>query len=270
MIEAPPGEVSVDRFLGGKVEAEQPLVGHHRAGLEAVLIAAAIAAEASGTVVDLGAGAGVAGLCVAARCPAISVILVERDPALVGAMRSSLARPTNIAFAPRVRVVATDIAAQETVREAAGLARDTADFVIMNPPFHAADAVRKPAGEARAVAHLLGEGGLDLWFRAAASVLRPGGVVVAIFPAAGLAELLAAAGSRFGALELLPIYPRAGRPALRLILRGRKGRRGGMTIRPGLTLHEAEGNRYLPPVDRLLRNGDSLADASPGWPDDPD
>ncbi|MCC6984478.1 MAG: methyltransferase [Bauldia sp.] len=269
MIEAPHA-VSADAFIGGRVEAEQPLAGHHRAGLEAVLIAAAVPAHARGTVVDLGAGAGVAGFCVAARCPATSVVLVERDAALVGAMRSSLARPANAGFAPRVRIVQTDIAAPEAEREAAGLAREDADFAILNPPFHAAGAVRRPAGDSRAAAHLLGEDGLDPWFRAAASVLRPGGTVIAIFPAAGLEDLLAAAGSRFGALELLPIHPRAGRPALRLLLRGRKGSRGGTILRPGLTLHETEGNRYVPAVDALLRDGADLASAAPGWPADPD
>ena len=59
---APPA-VSVDAFLGGRVEAVQPEKGHHRAGLEAVLLAASLDARISGTVVDLGAGAGVAGLC---------------------------------------------------------------------------------------------------------------------------------------------------------------------------------------------------------------
>lgn len=266
---AAPG-LSVDRFLGGQVEVAQPLVGHHRAGLEAVLIAAAIPLDAEGMVVDLGAGAGVAGLCVAARCPSASVLLVERDRTLVTAARSSLALPANAAFAPRVRIVETDIAAPEAAREAAGLPREAADYVIMNPPFHARDAVRQPAGDSRKAAHLLGDAGLDPWFKAAASALRPSGILVAIFPAAGLDDLLAAAGNRFGAIELLPIHPRAGRPALRVILRGRKGRRGGVAIRPGLTLHEPEGNRYVPAVDAILRDGRALAEAAPGWPAHPD
>ena len=35
--------VSVDAFLGGRVEAVQPRAGHHRSGLDAVLLAAAFA-----------------------------------------------------------------------------------------------------------------------------------------------------------------------------------------------------------------------------------
>ncbi len=52
--------VTADAFLGGKVEALQPAAGHHRSGLEAVLLAASLDSRIAGTVVDLGAGAGVA------------------------------------------------------------------------------------------------------------------------------------------------------------------------------------------------------------------
>lgn len=270
MIEAPHGELSLDRFLGGRVAAAQPLAGHHRAGLEAVLIAAAIPPDAEGRVVDLGAGAGVAGFCAAARCPAVSVALVERVRELVAAIRSSLALEANAGFASRVGVVETDLAAPEGMREAAGLSREGADFVIMNPPFHLRDAVRHPAGEARRGAHILDDGGLDPWFKAAASALRPSGILVAIFPAGGLTDLLAAASGRFGALEILPIHARPGRAALRVVLRGRKGRRGPTALYPGLALHEREGNRYVPAVESVLREGRALADAAPYWPAHPD
>jgi len=53
--------VTVDAFLGGRVEAVQPAAGHHRAGLEAVLLAASLDSRIAGTIVDLGAGVGVAG-----------------------------------------------------------------------------------------------------------------------------------------------------------------------------------------------------------------
>jgi tRNA1(Val) A37 N6-methylase TrmN6 len=267
---AAPPDTTIDHFLGGRVEAVQPARGHHRAGLEAVVIAAAVPAGASGAVVDLGAGAGVAGFCVAARCPDTSVVLVEREPDLVACAKGALRRPANAAFARRVRVVQADLGAAESEREAAGLARASADIVIMNPPFHTAGAVRAPKGGARAAAHLLAEGGLEAWFRAAASVLRPDGAVIAIFPAAVLDDALAAAGNRFGGLEILPLHARPDAPALRCLLRGRKGRRGALTIRPSLTLHGAEGNRYVPAVDGVLRNGDDLATAAPGWPAVPD
>ncbi len=81
---------TVDAFLGGRVEAVQPAAGHHRSGLEAVLLAAAISPDAAGRLIDLGAGAGVAGLCAAVRAPGVSVTLVEREADLLAAASAAL------------------------------------------------------------------------------------------------------------------------------------------------------------------------------------
>ncbi|WP_421724541.1 tRNA1(Val) (adenine(37)-N6)-methyltransferase [Bauldia sp.] len=260
-----PPDITVDAFLGGRVEAVQPARGHHRAGLEAVLLAASLDGRISGTVVDLGAGVGVAGFCAAARCRRARIVLVERDAEAVACARAGLARPANQSFADRVRIVAADIAAPEAERVEAGMGRDLADHVLLNPPFYAgASGTRSPA-RARADAHVLGAGGLDSWLRAAASVLKVRGGVTIVFPAAGLAELIAAVGRRFGALDLLPIHPRPDEPAHRILARAVKGRRASPRILPPLILHGAEGNAFTKPVEAMLRDGRSLASAARGW-----
>jgi tRNA1(Val) A37 N6-methylase TrmN6 len=256
---------TVDAFLGGRVEAVQEGDGSHRAGLEAVLIAAGVDAGFVGTLVDLGAGAGVAGMCVAARCSGAEVVLVERDPMAVASARAALARPANRAFADRVSIVATDIAAPEAERVANGLGRGFADAVIFNPPFYASDAGTHSPQPRRTAAHVLAGGGLEQWFRAAASVLKPDGRVVAIFRADGIDDLLAALTGRFGGVAILPVHPRAKLPAHRILVRADKGSRARPAVLPGLTLHGTAGGAYLPPIEAILRHGASLADAQPAW-----
>jgi len=256
---------SADAFLGGRVVALQSAAGQHRSGLEAILIAAAIGAEFSGLAVDLGAGAGVAGMAIAARCAKARVILAERDPEALAHARQALALADNAVFAGRVTVAEVDIAAGESARVQAGLARSSADVAVMNPPFHEAGAVRASPGKARAAAHVLAEGGLEPWVRAAASVVRPGGSLVAIFRADGLAKLIAALGDRFGGVAILPVYPRAGAEAHRVIVAARKGSRGPLRILPSLTLHPANGSSYLPEAERILRGDAGLADIQPAW-----
>ena len=56
-----------------------------------------------------------------------------------------------------------------------------------------------------------------------------------------LGPTLAAIGGRLGALCVLPVHPRADAPATRILLAGRKGARGPLTLAPGLVLHEADG-----------------------------
>ncbi|HET7717237.1 MAG TPA: methyltransferase [Bauldia sp.] len=263
--QAPPSGVTVDAFLGGRVEAVQPAAGHHRSGLEAVLLAASLDSRITGTVVDLGAGAGVAGFCAAARCKRAKVVLVERDAELIECARLALARPANAAFAERVRIVAADIAGPQVEREQAGAGRDLADHVLLNPPFYdRAGGTRSPA-RARASAHVLAGSGLDPWFRAAASVLKFGGDVTVVFRADGLAELLSAAARRFGAAEIMPVMPRPERPAHRLLVRAVKGSRAALKILPPLVLHGEDGNAFTPGVEAMLREGKALATVNRAW-----
>ncbi|MEO8667636.1 MAG: methyltransferase [Bauldia sp.] len=255
---------TVDAFLGGRVEAVQPAAGHHRSGLEAVLLAASLETRISGTVADLGAGVGVAGFCVAARCKRAKVVLVERDPVAIDCAREALTRPANADFADRVRVVSADIAASEAERTGAGIGRDLAEHVVLNPPFYTAAANTSSPEPARAGAHTLAASGIDPWFRAAASILKFGGDLTVIFRADGLESLLVAAGRRFGAFDILPIHPRPDEPAHRVLLRAVKGSRAGLRLLPGLVLHEA-GNTFRPGVEAILRDGKALSSAHRPW-----
>jgi tRNA1(Val) A37 N6-methylase TrmN6 len=256
---------TVDAFLGGRVEAVQPSAGHHRSGLEAVLLAASLETRISGTVADLGAGVGVAGFCVAARCKRAKVVLVERDPVAIACAREALARPANAAFADRVRIVPADIASPETDRASAGIGRDLAEHVILNPPFYAPSANSRSPEPAKADAHVLGHSGLDAWFRAAASILKFGGDLTVVFRADGLETLLAAAGRRFGAFDILPIHARPDAAAHRILVRATKGSRAGLRLLPSLVLHEETGNAFLPAVEALLRDSRALSSAHRPW-----
>ena len=257
-------EATVDAFLGGRVEALQPARGHHRAGLDAILLAAALGPETEGAVFDLGAGVGVAGMAVAARCARTRVTLVEREPELAALALTALARPANRAFDDRVRVVEADLLSAAS-RAAAGLADGSADHVVMNPPYYPPAAVRASPEAGRAGAHVLAEGGVDAWFRAAAALVAPGGTATAIFRADGIAELFAAASGRFGAAILLPVHPREGEPASRLIVRATKGSRGRPALLPGLVLHGEAGSAFLPGPSAVLREGAALAEIHGAW-----
>lgn len=255
----------VDAFLGGRVEAVQPLAGHHRSGLDAVLLAAAIGDDAAGRAVDLGAGAGVSGLCLAARAARVGVVLAEREAELVDCARAALRRPANVAFSARVEAIEADIAS-ESGRRAAGLAAASFDIALMNPPFHDAGSVRVSPDGSRARAHVLGEEGLDAWFRAAAALLKPGGTLAAILPAARLADLLGAMEGRFGATAVLPVHPRAGEAAIRVVARGVKGSRAPLRLMPPLVLHGEAGGAYLPGPAAILRDGAALCEVHPWLP----
>src|ERR1700712_4768425 len=69
-------ELTEDGFLGGRLRLRQPKSGH-RAGHDAMLVAAATAARPGDRVVDFGAGVGAAGLALATRISRIEIVLIE-------------------------------------------------------------------------------------------------------------------------------------------------------------------------------------------------
>ena len=253
VLDAVEPDTTVDLLLGGRIEIEQPRRGWHRAGIDALFLAAVVPDHASGLVVDLGAGVGTAGMAAAARVPGIDVMLVERDPVALALAEANLIRPANHAFARRCQVIAADIAEPMKSREAAGLGREIASHVLMNPPFWAPRTVRASPREGRAGAHLVEAGGLDEWARAAVSILEPRGRLTMIFKGDGIAEVLAALADRIGEIAIFPLFPRSGIAAHRLIVTGVKGSRAAPRILPGMVLHPVGSGRYLPDAEAILR-----------------
>src|ERR1700688_4425612 len=86
----PFSEFTEDAFLGGQLRLRQPKSGH-RAGHDAVLLAAATLARPGDRVVDFGAGVGAAGLALARRVTGIKLVLVEIDAGLADLARGNAA-----------------------------------------------------------------------------------------------------------------------------------------------------------------------------------
>ena len=250
-----PEDVSRDAWLGGRLTLVQPKRGH-RVGSDAVLLAAAVEPSA-GRLVDAGAGVGAVGLALARRSASLSVDLVEIDAALaeLAAENAALNR-----LADRVRVLNLDIGDPRD-RRAAGLADDMAEAVVTNPPFLDPARSRLSPDPERARAHAFAPGAiasLEAWLRACLAILRPGGRFVMIHRADALASILAAAENRLGALALLPIHPRAGAAARRLLVSGVKGSKAPLRIAPGLALHQADGR--LTNEAEAIHRGERLID----------
>src|SRR6202011_5756086 len=83
-------EFTEDAFLGGQLRLRQRKSGH-RAGHDAMLLAAATPARSGDRVVDFGAGVGAAGLAVARRVAGIELVLVEIDQGLADLARANAA-----------------------------------------------------------------------------------------------------------------------------------------------------------------------------------
>ncbi len=231
----PPGETTEDAFLGGQLRLRQPKSGH-RAGHDAILLAAATSARPGDRVVEFGAGVGAAGLALARRVGAIDLMLVEIDAQL-----TALARDNAVANAIPARIVTLDVTSPAEAFVAHGLSPDSVDVVLMNPPFNDGMRHRASPDKAREVAHMAVPGMLENWIHAARRILKSGGALTLIWRADGIAEVLTALERGFGSLAILPVHGDAAKPAIRVLVRAVKGGKAPALIHCGLTLNNESG-----------------------------
>ena len=241
-----------DAFLGGRLAVSQPLKGF-RAGLDSVLLGAAVSAG-SATLLDLGTGAGTAALVALADRPGLTATLCDSDPEMLALAVLNLAAN---GFAGRAETLLLDITAKGSVRAAAGLPQDHFASVIANPPFFDPGRGSSPA-EQRADARHMPDGALDLWVKAAAGHAAPGGEVIFIHVAAALPLLLSAFTARFGAVTILPLLPRQGEPASRVLIRGIKGSRAPFALLAARALHAPSGRAFRPEFDAIFQGNGAL------------
>jgi tRNA1(Val) A37 N6-methylase TrmN6 len=234
-----------DALLGGRVRLLQS-AGGHRAGTDAVLLAAAAPARAGQRVVDVGAATGAVGLMIAAREPGIRLAFVERDPD-----QAALCRQNLVLNGVRGEVAEVDLL-DRAAWERAGLDPQAADLVVTNPPYLEVGQARVSPDAGRAAAHLLPPGGLDAWLKACGALLKPGGRLVLVHRADRLADIIEGLGRGFGGLCLRPVHPDSGRPATRILVTATRASRAPLAIAPPLVLH-GDGGRFTPFAEALHR-----------------
>ncbi len=241
-------DLTQDAFLGGKVQLWQPRRGY-RAGVDPVLLAACIPAQAGQSVLELGCGVGAAILCLGARVPGLSLTGVEREPAM-----AALARRNSEAL----EVVTADLTDLPMPLRAQQF-----DHVLANPPYFDRGASRASDDPLREAAHAE-ETPLRAWVKAAGKRLKPKGMAHFIHRAERLPDLLAALPQDLGSVEVLPIASRAGRTAERVILRARKNGGGAFLLHPPLVMHSGTSHPaddkkdYRDQVKAVLQSGAAL------------
>ena len=256
-------DLTDDAFLAdcvrGAVSILQPRKSY-RAGLDAVLLAAAVPETGCpDSILDAGAGVGTVGLCIARRLPTARVVLAERDSLLLQLAQRNIARNN---FSDRVEAVAANVALgggafHGDQPDATPLRPGAFDHVAANPPYYIdSDGTTSP-DRIKARAHAMPREGLDAWMRFLATACTGGGTATLIHRADAIGDVLKHMMPRFGAVTILPIHPRNGLPANRVLVQGRKGSRAPTRILPGLILH-TQGQAFRPEIDDILRRGAPL------------
>ena len=246
-------DVTEDRLLGGQVVLRQPAQGY-RAAIDPVMLAAAVAAEAGETVLDVGAGVGAAALCLARRVPGCRIKGIELQRELVRLASENVALN---GFGARVDIMVGDVS-----RPPPKLAPGSYHHVMANPPYLEPAANDPSPIPGKRLADTEGVVDLASWVGHCLTMARSGGHVVIIQRADRLAPLVSLLARRAGNIAVFPLWPfdpfgPKARPAHRIIARARVGGHGPLRLLGGLVLHRADGE-YTEEAEAVLRHGAPL------------
>lgn len=239
--------MSEDRFLDGRVRVTQPDDGF-RAGIDAVLLAAALNPRPGETLIELGCGAGTASLCAAIRSKDATFHGFDSDPEMA-------------AFA-QANAAANDLSDRVTFAIGTvgnGDIPGPVDQVFFNPPFFDDPAALRPPKAGKMRAYLTGDATLADWVGEARRLLKPKGSATVIHRADRLGDLLSLLNAGWGDIAIKPVHPRADAPAKRVVVSARRDTKGALVLHPPLILHDGEGGQYSTVAEAVLRGRAGLS-----------
>lgn len=215
------------------------------------MVAAACPAQDGDRVLDLGCGVGGAAFCLLERVRGAFISGIDIQPDYIDLARKNAGLNDK---SDRIDFITSDIQSfcfSDLKQRAA--------HVLCNPPFlDAGTYIPSPdAGRATALGHEGQEATLKHWIDCAFHNTKPGGSLTLIHRADYIDRIIQAMGKRYGQVEIIPLWPRAGVAAKRVIIRARRDRKTPAIIHPGLVLHDATG-AYTPEAERILRDAAPL------------
>ena len=239
-------EIVENALLGGRVRLRQPAKGY-RAGMDAALLAAALAAEPGERVIEAGCGAGAVLMQIAARHPGAALTGLERDPAM-----AALARENAVLNGVDASILQGDVAAGFRALDLPPF-----DQAVSNPPFFDdPTALRAPAESKRGA--WMADDGLKAWTTFLLKSVREGGRIVVIHRADRLADLLALLGETAGSFAVRGVHPHADEPAKRVLVQAIKTGKAPLRLLPPLVLHDRSDAKHTAEAEAILRGEAAL------------
>jgi tRNA1(Val) A37 N6-methylase TrmN6 len=236
------------RVLDHKVRLLQAKDGF-RTSLDSVLLAAACKARSGEHLLDMGCGVGSASFCVLWRVEnsRVTGVEIQSDDAEIAKKNTALN-----GMEGRAEFINADIRHFR--------AEKTFDHVICNPPYLEAGTYTPSPLEkkAKALGHQETDVSLKDWLDAGFHNVKSGGSLTIIHRADMVDKIITGLGKRFGAIEIIPLWPHAGENAKRVIVRAIKHRRTPACLNAGIVLHEDHDNSYTAQANAILRDGKAI------------
>lgn len=218
-----------------------------RTSMDSVMLAAACPIKSGQSLLDMGCGVGGAGICVHYRQKDIFLTGVDIQQDHIELAREN-AKLNDMH--KRSEFICSDI---RDYKKEVGF-----HHVVCNPPYLETGAHLRSPYDAKATA--MGHDG-DLctkdWVKNACRMLKPEGTLTMVHEAGKIDKIIQSMECGFGAVEIIPLWSKLGRPAKRVIIRAVKGRKSPTIMHSGLILHDIDGE-YSLDAEEILRHGKGL------------
>ncbi len=240
-------ETTIDAILNRRLMVEQPKSGF-RIAVDSIILAAAVLARTGEKALDLGCGVGGAMLALGVRVPGLNVHGLEIQPEIAEIARGNIKRNR---YEDRMQVTTGDVTFLP------GELLFCHDHVMANPPYHQLEKHDPSPDESKAIATMTAENALEIWITSAARCLKITGIFTMIHRADRLDEILKAMEPYFGDTEIIPLLPKEGEEAKRILLHAPKGQGAKPVKCRPLVLHRKNGG-YTNEVESLVRQATPL------------
>jgi tRNA1(Val) A37 N6-methylase TrmN6 len=237
-----------DTLLNGAIQLIQPAEGY-RAAIDPLFLAACIPVRPGESVLEIGPGVGTAMLALAHRVPDIRIIGLELQHSLVRLAHQNIKLNH---FQERLDVLHGDL-----LLPPPRLSASSFSHIMVNPPYYEEETSPKSPHATKALANVEHTAPLSQWVDFCIRMVRPKGSITFIYTVDRLDDLLAVLQGRVGEITLFPLWPKTGKPAKRVLVRGRKGVKSGTRLLSGLVLHQADG-AYTREANSILSDGMAL------------
>ena len=242
-------KTSRDFFLKGSLEIIQPIKGY-RAGIDAVLLAAAAQKCNAPQICELGAGVGTALLSLLKRKNdnALNALALEIDTQTYSYLNENICQN---GFENMVQTKNIDGLIPKLEIE------NKFDLVVSNPPFFDDNSKIRDPDESRQKAYIIGAPLLK-WIKSMLRLCHSKGDILIIHRADRVYDIIHALQNRAGDIRILPIHPKTGENANRVLVRAKKSSKAPMQILPALYMRDSENSEnYFKEIDEMC-NGAAL------------
>jgi tRNA1(Val) A37 N6-methylase TrmN6 len=232
-------ELTNDYILNGQLSMLQPKNGY-RIALDPIILSNFVQLEAGQSLLDVGCGVGAISLIIKLKNPAARVTAIDIDTNLCDLCLCNAKK--NFLEIDVVNSALENFSLPEQC---------LFDYVVTNPPFfdersHRISTVKRRANFETMV--------LSEWIALCLKKLKNRGTFCIIHRPARLGEILACLEQKTGNIEIIPIFPKTGQDAIRIVVRSQKGSGGTMRIANGLVLHRQNG-QFRKETENVLGGG---------------